>query len=184
MAELFGLGSIFESERFHQPGATGAGTNSTVQPRCTQAMKETPVRPGAVQKTHGTGITIWQDRLGPVFAGDPLEPLDDRIERFVPGDALESAFAFGSNALLRIQQAIGRVLPVQVLGHLSAQEAARHWMRWISTQMPAFAVIYCNEQRTAVGAVEGANRVSNLGHLHNYTSAIQVHLFFNFWVTI
>ena len=43
-------------------------------------------------------------------------------ERFVPGDALEFAFAFSADALLRIQQPVGRVFAFQVSRHFAAQE--------------------------------------------------------------
>ena len=44
---------------------------------------------------------------GPNSRGDGLEARGDGVERFVPGDALEAAFALGADAPLRIEQAVG-----------------------------------------------------------------------------
>ena len=44
----------------------------------------------------------------------------DGIQSFVPGDALEAAFALGADAPLGIQQARGRIFALQVLRHFAA----------------------------------------------------------------
>src|SRR5690349_15308355 len=42
-------------------------------------------------------------------------------------------------------------------------------MIWVSTQVAPFSVIHSNEQRTAIRAIECANRTLDLGHLPDYS---------------
>src|SRR5579864_4556200 len=42
-------------------------------------------------------------------------------------------------------------------------------MIWVTTQLGAFSVIYIDEQRAAVGAVEGTDRVSHFRHHSDYS---------------
>src|SRR5690349_1371826 len=45
-------------------------------------------------------------------------------------------------------------------------------MIWVSTQVATLAVIYCDEKRAAIRAIQCADRVSYLGHCANYTNGI------------
>ena len=79
-------------------------------------MEEAAIHPAAVQQPHGARIAIRQDRFGPVLRRDRFQPLRDGVQRFVPGDAFEAAFALRADAPLRIEQAVGMVLPIPLRG--------------------------------------------------------------------
>jgi hypothetical protein len=42
-------------------------------------------------------------------------------------------------------------------------------MIWVSTQLGAFSVIYIDEERAAIGAIEGTDRVSHFRHISDYS---------------
>src|SRR4029077_1316280 len=84
--------------------------------------------------------------------------LRDRVQRFVPGNALESSLAFGADALLRIKQAVGRVLAIQIPRHLAAQESARDRMIGIAAQTGGASVVDIDQQRAGVWAIESTHR--------------------------
>ena len=108
---------------------------------------------------------------GPNSAATALRRRGDGIERLVPGDALEAAFAFGAHAALRVEQAAGRVFALQVLRHLAAQKTARHGMRRVAAQLGAASVFDRDQQGTAVRAVERAHGVAGLSHAIDYIAA-------------
>src|ERR1017187_8055022 len=125
-------------------------------------MEEAAVHAEAVEESHGAGVVVGENRLGSVLLGDGGEALGDGVERFVPGDAREAAFAFGADALLRIEQAAGRVFALQILRDLPAQEPARDGMGGISAQMRGAAVLNVYEQGTGVRAIERADGAPDL----------------------
>src|SRR5512141_1077347 len=97
-------------------------------------MEEAAVHAGAVEQSHGAGVAVGENRLGSVLPRDGGEALGDSVERFVPGDACETAFAFGADALLRIEQALGRVFALQILRDFTAQESAGDGMAGVPAQ--------------------------------------------------
>ena len=101
---------------------------------------------------------------GPNSVADGEQAVGDGIERFVPGDAFEAAFALGADAPLRIEQAIGVILALEIPGDFAAEKSARDRMRRVATQLRAASVIDINEQRAGVGAIERAHGVAGFGH--------------------
>jgi hypothetical protein len=61
------------------------------------------------------------------------------------------------------------VLSLQVPRDFAAQKSSRNRMIWVSTQLAAFFVFYIDEKRAAVGAIEGADGVSNFRHTFDYS---------------
>ncbi len=88
----------------------------------------------------------------------------DGVERLVPGDAFEAAFALGADAPLRIEQAVGMILALEVVRHFAAQESARDRMRRVAAQLRAAAVFDIDQQGAGVGAIERAHGVAGFGH--------------------
>ena len=80
----------------------------------------------------------------------------DGIQRFVPGNASETALAFRAHAFLRIEQALRRILAFQILRDLAAQETARDRMIGIATQARCAAVLHLHQKGASVGTVQGA----------------------------
>src|SRR5262249_59104572 len=97
-------------------------------------MEEAPVHAAAVEQPHGPGVAVGQDSLGAIFPRDCLQPLRNRIKRFVPGDALEFSFALAAGALLREEKALGMIFAFEVLRYFSAEEAACDGMSRVSAQ--------------------------------------------------
>ena len=171
VGELLGLGAIAEAERGVLRGPAGAGANGAVEARRAQAMEEAAVHAGAVEQAHGAGVAVGQNRLGAVLLRDGGQAARDGVERFIPGDAREAAFAFGAGALLRIEQAVGRIFALQILRDFAAQEPARDGMGGVAAQAGGAAVFHVDQQGAGVGAIERADGVPNL-----HTSRITIKL--------
>ena len=84
VAELFGLDAVANAQRVVHAGNAGGGTDGAVEPRCAETVKEAAVHAGPVEKAHGAGVAVGQDRFGAEFAGYGLEFFDDFVEGFVP----------------------------------------------------------------------------------------------------
>src|SRR5271165_4281494 len=132
-------------------------------------MEETALHARALQQAHRAGIAIRQDGFCAVVTGDGRQAMRDGIQRFIPTDALKPSFAFSADPFLRIEQAVGRILAVQVPGHFAAQEAAGYGMIRVAAEMAALPLFHVDEQGTAVRTVESANGVTNVGHIQNYS---------------
>ncbi len=139
MAELFGLGAVADAEGLGHAGHAGGGADGAVEARGAEAMKEAAVHACAVEQAHGAGVAVGQDGLGAELGGDGAEAGGDGVEGFVPGDALEAAFAFGADAALGIEQAAGGVFALQVLRHFAAEEAAGDGMGGVAAEPGARA---------------------------------------------
>ena len=105
---------------------------------------------------------------GPNSAGHRAQACGDGVQRLVPGDALEAAFALGADAPLRIQQPVGVILALQVLRHFAAQKAARHRMLRIAAQLGGAAVFDVDQQGAAVRTIQRAHGVTDFGHFPDY----------------
>ena len=101
---------------------------------------------------------------GPNSRGDGAQARGDGVERLVPGDALEAAFAFGADAPLGIEQAVGRVFALEVLRHFAAQKAARDGMVGIAAQPGGAVVFHGDQEGAAVRAVQRAHGMADFGH--------------------
>ncbi len=97
-------------------------------------MEEAAVHAGAIQQAHRSGVAVGQDGFGPEFVGHRLQALGDGVERLVPGDPLEAAFAFGADALLRIQQPVGMILAFEILRDFAAKKAASYRVVRVAAQ--------------------------------------------------
>ena len=86
-------------------------------------MEKTAVHAGTVQVTHGPCVAVRQDGFGTVFGGDRSQPLRDGVERFIPGNSVEPTCAFWTDTSLGVEQAVGRILALQVTRNLATQES-------------------------------------------------------------
>ena len=120
------------------------------------------------EQADGARIAVGKNRLRTVALAHLLQPRGDRIQRFVPGDALKRfVFAAALEGPLatpgfrreRIENAIGRVHAIEIFGHLAAKKALRHRMRRIALQLDRAALIHRHQNRAAVRAVVRAHRV-------------------------
>ena len=73
-----------------------------------------------LQKSHGAGVSVGQDRLRPPFVDDGLKTRCDLRQRISPGDALEAAAAFGPDAAQGVGQPAGVVDSLEVAVDLAA----------------------------------------------------------------
>src|SRR5262245_55706623 len=138
-------------------------------------MEESPVHPRAVEQSHRAGIAVGKNRLTPAFASDRAEPLRDRIERFIPTDPLESAFAFHAYALLWIEQPLRRVLPLQILRDLSAQEPARYGMIGVAAQSRRPAAFDVHQNSARIGTIQRTSGVADLHVVQNNKRCRRIH---------
>ena len=165
MAELLRLGSVTHSQRLGHSRGSGSRTDSAVEARGAQAVKEPAIHARTVQQPHGSGVAIGQDGLGSEFICDGAQTAGDGIQRFVPGDALEAPLALGPDAALRIEQASRRIFAFEVLRHFTAEKSAGHGMRGVAAELGGVAVVDGDQQGTAIRTVECADGTADFRHL-------------------
>jgi len=104
-------------------------------------MEEAAIHAGEVEDPAGSGVAVRQDGFRAVFDGCRAEAIGDFMERFVPGDAGEAAFAFRAGAAERVLQAIARVFVFEVAGYFSAEEASGDRVRGIASEAVAVILV-------------------------------------------
>ena len=132
----------------------GRGADRAVEERGAQAMEEAPVHRGVLQQPHGAGVAVGEDRLRAVgAAGDRGEALGDDVERVVPGDALEAAFALGAHAAHGMEHALVGVGALEVARDLRAEHAAGGRMLGVTLDRDGPPVLYGRDERARVRTV-------------------------------
>ena len=173
-AEILGGRAVFLAV-YQVPGLTsGLGADGAVEAAGAQAVKETAVH--GAEAEHADGAGVGQDGLGAVQIADLLEARGNGVEGFIPGDALEGlvlAAAFEctlGHALFsaqRVEDAVGRVDAVEVLGDFSAQKALGDGLRGVALDLDGAAgFVHRDENRTGIGAVVGADGVDDAERPH------------------
>ena len=130
-------------------------------------MEETAIHRTVLQKAHRAGIRIRDDGLRAVVRfGDRGEFGSDRVECLVPRYALEMAFPLLAHAPQRVQHALVRIGPLEVVRDLGAQDAGGRRVVGSTANLDRAPVLDGHLQRTRVGAVVragGANHGAGRG---------------------
>ena len=108
----------------------------------------------ALNEAERARVGVGEDRLRAVGGiPDGAELRGDFVERFVPGDALESPFAFFADAAQRVHQALAVIRAFEVAIDLRAEKAARDGMIGIAGDANRATIANGDEHRAGVGAV-------------------------------
>ena len=110
----------------------------------------------AVQPVHEplvAEIAVGHDGFRPVLVDDRLPARHDRVEGFVPGDALELLRALRSDPLHWIEQPVGMVVPLLVVFQFHAETAAGHRVVRVALHTQQLAVLDLEQHRAGVRAV-------------------------------
>lgn len=97
-----------------------------------------------------------------MVACDLGQPRGDCIERLIPGDPRELPLSFGPGTLLGIEQAVRRILAIQVFRDLGAEEAAGDRVVGIAAKPGGPAVLDRHQDGASVRTVQSAGGVNNL----------------------
>lgn len=97
-------------------------------------MEESPIHSRAVQHAHGASVRVGKDRFGPILSGDRLEPGCNRVDGFGPGNASKRATAFRAGSCEWIEESIGIVFAIEILGDLAAKKSLSDGMVGIALQ--------------------------------------------------
>ena len=130
-------------------------------------MKEAPVHSVAVDLAQRAAIGKWKDGFGTELRRRSLQFGGNLVQRLVPGDPLEgprTGAALGRNPSHGIQQAIGRVHAIQVLGYLAAEKSTSDRMIRVALHARSPSILNRNQDGAGIGAVVRAGGVNNAGH--------------------
>ena len=101
-------------------------------------MEEPPVEAAGLELAHRAVIAVRQDRLRaigrPAIAANPPAIVSSASSQ---RDPLEPSLPFGADPLQGVQQPVGAVDPVEVAGHLLAEEPAGERMVGIASEVDA-----------------------------------------------
>ena len=136
-----------------------------------EAMKEAPVHRPVAKNPHRPRIAVWQNRLRAVLIADLLQALRDRVQRFIPGDPIETlVFASARQRALGraglapqgVEKPLRRIDAIEVLGHFAAKKPVGDRLRRIARYLdrPAF-LVHRDQHCARVRAVVGADRVND-----------------------
>ena len=149
--------------------------DAAMQLRCAQAMKEAPIHRCAVQHRDVAAIGVRQHGFRPKLAADLLQPRYNFVESLVPCDALKRAVAVRSlrgNPPHGIENAVGRVHAVKILGNFAAQKSARDGMLRIALDFGRPPIFHGDEHGATVGTIMGTRRVDNSLHSYGTTACL------------
>ena len=152
--------------------ADAAAQRSARKQRRPQAVKEAQrhrvarqhaVRPGVVERQHGFGAMLLDDRLH--------APLDE-LQRFGPGELPEPALALRAAARQRMAQAVGTVDELRIeLRHLGAHRPMGDGICVAAAHREHALLGHRDRQAAGVGAVER----TYAGLLHAHGGFIRAH---------
>ena len=132
----------------------GGSADRAVEQRRAETVEEAPVHRAVLQIAHRARVAVGHDGLRTVGRGrDAGEARRNLVERLVPRDAGEAAFAFAAHAAHRMQHAVGRIGAVEIARDLGAQRAVRVGCAGsprISIALPCFD---CHEHRARIGTI-------------------------------
>ena len=142
------------------PLRPGRGADRPVQQTRPEPVEEPAVEAARLELAHRPVIAIRKDRLRAVGrVGDGAELGGDPPERLVPRDRLESPLPLAADAEERRLEAGRAVDPVEVAGHLPAEEAAGERVVLVAPEVDRHAVADRHPHRAGVGAVQRADRL-------------------------
>ncbi len=145
-----------------QCGGTGAGADRAVKQRGAQLVKEARRHALALHQPHGARIAVWQDGLR-VARGDGGQAGGHGVQRLVPGNRLELAFALAADPLHWREQAVGVVSALRVARDLGAQHALGAGVIGISRHLGRATVFDGDEQGTGIRTIVRASGTDDAG---------------------
>src|SRR5215470_12178637 len=134
-------------------------------------MKEPAVNGLALHKTHCARVAVGQNRLR-VVGGDLFKLRGDRVQGFVPRDALENPTALFARALHRVEHALRAVGPLQIAVDLRAEKAVSGWVVFRPFDLDRAPVLDGDEERTGVGAIVRARAANDSGTFYGFAVGI------------
>jgi len=163
---------LFEALRVHADGSTerrlqavlaGGRAERPIEERCAEFVEETPIHRAVLHHAHRAGITARQDGFR-VLGGERLQPRGDFIQRLVPRDAAEVAFAFPAAAPHRVLEPIRRVRALEVVRDLGTDRAFCERRLRIALDPGGDAVVDRDQHGARIGAVVRAGNLDDLAH--------------------
>jgi hypothetical protein len=138
-------------------------------------VKETAIHGGTVESAERASVRVRENGFEAELVDDPAEIARDFVERFVPGNALESLHGGGFRPIgtlgdaffppHRIEDAVWRVDAIQVLRDLGAEKSTSHWMRGIALNLGGAAVVDGDQDAAGVGTIMRTSGVDGRWHL-------------------
>ena len=183
--ELFRLGAQFHAENRDQTSLARCRTDCALKLRCAEPVEKSAIHGSAVQCSKRSTVGVRKNGLAAEFRSDLAKSGRDFVERLIPGDALpgfrhvrlcgdsrprlsmrsEASPSLRRDPSHRIEHAIRRVDPIEILRHFRAQKSPRHRMRRIALNLRRPPIFDCDQHSASIRAIVRTGGVNDLlGH--------------------
>ena len=152
--ELFEIGADARPDGRGVACLARARAYCAIEQRCAEPVKKAPIHGAVLEQAHCPGVAVGKNCLRSIRrSGDLLEARADRVQRFVPADALEATGALRADAPQRMQHALRCIRAIEIARDLRAQRTARGRMIGGAFDLDRAAVLHRDEQRTGIGTI-------------------------------
>ncbi len=157
------LGVEADGEAFGGEGVAGLAADAPLEPARPHRMEE-PAERVVLYHAQRPEVVEGHERFCAVLGGYGVELVCDRVDRLVPGDALEGARSLRAAAAQGVQQAVRRVGALLVVLDLGAQHPPGEGVLLGACHLDDPPVLDMGHPATRVLAVEGTATLDQLGH--------------------
>ena len=160
---LLGIDLRREAVSHRGPHQTGGGADGPFEIGGPERVHHPRAHAVALDEALRSRVRVGQDRLATVLGRRLAQPLGHEVEGLVPAHAAKAALALRPFAHQRMQDSLVGVDPVEVVGHLPAQEAHGDRMVGIAGDPGCPAVLHRHVHGAGVGTVVGAGCADQAG---------------------
>ena len=142
----------------------GIRAHGPPETRGADGVHEARARRVALEDAHRAVVAVGKNRLGPVALERVREAGGDRVEGLGPACSAETSLALGAVTQERVEEAIVRVDPLEVVRNLAAQESCRDRVLRVAHHVDRTVAVDGDEHRAGIRAIVWAGRADDSAH--------------------
>ena len=161
--DVFGIDSRAGPDRRGKAGVRDRAADVSIEIAAAHRPEQAPVDRRLLDQALHTRGAVRQDRFRAGLLDDRLPSRGDVGQRLVPGHAREATLPFRTDALQRVQHAVGMVHALEVVIDLRAQRPAREGMLGIAVHPLGCSVPDLHDPAARIRAIVAAGAADGVG---------------------